>query len=178
MTTPTPEGIESVLYSASEIQTRVQELGEQISCDYAGKTPLLVGLLKGSFIFLGDLARALNVDSQVEFMVVSSYGNSQENSEVRILFDLSVPIQGRDVLIVEDMIDTGLTLAKVVEILSARHPKSVKVCTLLNKPTRRRVPVTIDYNGFDIPDVFVAGYGIDYAQKYRNLPYLAVTKKA
>ena len=170
--------MESLLFTASEIQARVLELGEQISRDYAGKTPLLVGLLKGSFIFLGDLARAISVDSQVEFMVVSSYGNSQENSEVRILFDLQVPIQGRDLLIVEDMIDTGLTLAKVVEILSSRHPRSVKVCTLLNKPSRRRVPVTIDYNGFDIPDVFVAGYGIDYAQKYRNLPYLAVTKKA
>ncbi|NNM67416.1 MAG: hypoxanthine phosphoribosyltransferase [Spirochaetales bacterium] len=175
---PLPEGIESLLFTAREIQARVLELGQQISRDYAGKTPLLVGLLKGSFIFLSDLARALSVDAQVEFMVVSSYGNSQENSEVRILFDLPVPIQGRDLLIVEDMIDTGLTLAKVVEILSARNPRSVKVCTLLNKPSRRRVPVAIDYNGFDIPDVFVAGYGIDYAQKYRNLPYLAVTMKA
>ena len=172
MTTPPPEGMESLLFTASEIQARVLELGEQISRDYAGKTPLLVGLLKGSFIFLGDLARAISVDSQVEFMVVSSYGNSQENSEVRILFDLQVPIQGRDLLIVEDMIDTGLTLAKVVEILSSRHPRSVKVCTLLNKPSRRRVEVPVEYLGFTIPDAFVYGYGLDRSQYDRNLPFI------
>ncbi len=172
-----PEGIERVLISENEIRTKVGELAARISLDYAGSQPLLVGLLKGSFIFLADLARALNIDSEIDFLTVSSYGNTMENSEVRILKDLAEPIQGRDVLIVEDIIDTGLTLSKILELLRGRHPRSLKVCTLLNKPSRRQTPVTVDYNGFDIEDVFVAGYGIDFAQKYRNLPQLVVVKK-
>lgn len=172
-----PEGIERVLISESDIRARVGELAARISLDYAGSQPLLVGLLKGSFIFLADLARALNIDSEIDFLTVSSYGNSMENSEVRILKDLAEPIQGRHVLIVEDIIDTGLTLSKILELLRGRHPRSLKVCTLLNKPSRRKTPVTVDYNGFDIEDVFVAGYGIDFAQKYRNLPQLVVVKK-
>jgi len=173
-----PHGIESVLISEADIRARVATLAQSISRDYAGSKPLLVGLLKGSFIFLADLARALDIDSEIDFMTVSSYGNSMENSEVRILKDLGEPIQGRDVLIVEDIIDTGLTLSRILELLAARHPRSLKVCTLLNKPSRRKVDVRVDYNGFDIEDVFVAGYGIDYAQKYRNLPQLVVVKKA
>ena len=172
-----PEGIERVLIRENEIRTKVGELAARISLDYAGSQPLLVGLLKGSFIFLADLARALNIDSEIDFLTVSSYGNTMENSEVRILKDLAEPIQGRDVLIVEDIIDTGLTLSKILELLRGRHPRSLKVCTLLNKPSRRQTPVTVDYNGFDIEDVFVAGYGIDFAQKYRNLPQLVVVKK-
>jgi len=172
-----PEGIERVLISENEIRTKVGELAARISLDYAGSQPLLVGLLKGSFIFLADLARALNIDSEIDFLTVSSYGNTMENSEVRILKDLAEPIQGRHVLIVEDIIDTGLTLSKILELLRGRHPRSLKVCTLLNKPSRRQTPVTVDYNGFDIEDVFVAGYGIDFAQKYRNLPQLVVVKK-
>jgi hypoxanthine phosphoribosyltransferase len=173
-----PEGIESILISEDEIRKRVLSLAKTISADYRGSKPLLVGLLKGSFIFLADLARALDIDSEIDFMTVSSYGNSMENSEVRILKDLGEPIQGRDVLIVEDIIDTGLTLSRILELLEARHPKSLRVCTLLNKPLRRKVEVRVDYNGFDIDDVFVAGYGIDYAQKYRNLPQLVVVRKA
>jgi len=173
-----PEGIESILITEQEIRARVGELAKTISADYRGGQPLLVGLLKGSFIFLADLARALDIDSEIDFMTVSSYGNSMENSEVRILKDLGEPIQGRDVLIVEDIIDTGLTLSRILELLEARHPRSLKVCTLLNKPGRRKVEVRVDYNGFDIEDVFVAGYGIDYAQKYRNLPQLVVVRKA
>ena len=173
-----PEGIERVLISESDIRAKVAELAARISRDYAGSQPLLVGLLKGSFIFLADLARALDIDSEIDFLTVSSYGNSMENSEVRILKDLAEPIQGRDVLIVEDIIDTGLTLSKILELLGGRHPRSLKVCTLLNKPSRRKTPVTVDYNGFDIEDVFVAGYGIDFAQRYRNLPQLVVVKKS
>ncbi len=173
-----PEGIESILITEEVIHERVNQLAKVISQDYQGTKPLLVGLLKGSFIFLADLTRALDIDSEIDFMTVSSYGNSMENSEVRILKDLGEPIQGRDVLIVEDIIDTGLTLSRILELLSARHPRSLKVCTLLNKPTRRKVEVPVDYNGFDIDDVFVAGYGIDYAQKYRNLPQLVVVKRA
>jgi hypoxanthine phosphoribosyltransferase len=172
-----PEGIESILITEDEIRRRVAELALRISADYRGSQPLLVGLLKGSFIFLADLARALDIDSEIDFMTVSSYGNSMENSEVRILKDLGEPIQGRDVLIVEDIIDTGLTLSRILELLAARHPRSLKVCTLLNKPSRRKAEVVVDYNGFDIEDVFVAGYGIDFAQKYRNLPQLVVVKK-
>lgn len=173
-----PEGIESILITEDEIRAKVRELGQRISADYRGSKPLLVGLLKGSFIFLADLARALDIDSEIDFMTVSSYGNSMENSEVRILKDLGEPIQGRDVLIVEDIIDTGLTLSRILELLAARHPRSLKVCTLLNKPSRRKAEVTVDYNGFDIDDVFVAGYGIDFAQQYRNLPQLVVVKRA
>lgn len=173
-----PEGIESILITEEDIRTRVNALAKTISQDYQGTKPLLVGLLKGSFIFLADLARALDIDSEIDFLTVSSYGNSMENSEVRILKDLGEPIQGRDVLIVEDIIDTGLTLSRILELLAARHPRSLKVCTLLNKPSRRKAEVTVDYNGFDIEDVFVAGYGIDFAQKYRNLPQLVVVKKA
>ena len=173
-----PEGIESILITEEDIRARVNALAKTISQDYQGTKPLLVGLLKGSFIFLADLARALDIDSEIDFLTVSSYGNSMENSEVRILKDLGEPIQGRDVLIVEDIIDTGLTLSRILELLAARHPRSLKVCTLLNKPSRRKADVTVDYNGFDIDDVFVAGYGIDFAQKYRNLPQLVVVKKA
>jgi len=173
-----PEGIESILITEPDIKKRVGELAKTISNDFRGSKPLLVGLLKGSFIFLADLARALDIDSEIDFMTVSSYGNTMENSEVRILKDLGEPIQGRDVLIVEDIIDTGLTLSRILELLAARHPRSLKVCTLLNKPSRRKVEVRVDYNGFDIDDVFVAGYGIDFAQKFRNLPQLVVVKRA
>jgi len=172
-----PEGIDSVLISEEQIRKRVSELAGQISLDYRGTKPLLVGLLKGSFIFLADLARALDIDSEIDFLTVSSYGNSMENSEVRILKDLGEPIQGRDVLIVEDIVDSGLTLSRILELLVARHPRSLKVCTLLNKPFRRKVEVPIDYMGFNIEDVFIAGYGIDYAQKYRNLSQLVVVKQ-
>lgn len=170
-------GLERLLFSEHEVQDKVHELAQQIRADYHGKNPLLIGLLKGSFMFLADLARELAFDSEIDFMLVSTYGNGQEATEVKILQDLTTPIQGKDVLIVEDIIDTGVTLKKVCELLAQRQPASLKICTLLNKPSRRLVDLKVDYCGFAIEDMFVAGYGIDFAQRFRCLPYVAVAKK-
>ncbi len=163
-----------VMISEQEVQDRVNELGKQITEHYKGSEDLvLVGLLRGSFVFMADLARAINLTHQVDFMTASSYGNSMESSrDVRILKDLDDDIQGKDVLLVEDIIDTGNTLTKVKEILSLRGPKSIEICTLLDKPSRREVEVDTKWIGFEIPDEFVVGVGIDYAQKYRHLPYI------
>jgi hypoxanthine phosphoribosyltransferase len=164
-----------VMISQQEIADKVAELGQQIQSHYQdSENLLLVTLLRGSVIFMADLCRVIDVPMSLDFMTVSSYGSSMESTrDVRILSDLSDDIKGRDVLIVEDIIDTGNTLSKIVEILSLRGPKSLKICTLLDKPSRREVDVTVDWVGFSIPDEFVVGYGIDYAQKYRNLPYIA-----
>ena len=163
-----------VMISEQEVQDRVNELGKQITEHYKGSEDLvLVGLLRGSFVFMADLARAIDLTHQVDFMTASSYGNSMESSrDVRILNDLDDDIQGKDVLLVEDIIDTGNTLTKVKEILSLRGPKSIEICTLLDKPSRREVEVDTKWIGFEIPDEFVVGVGIDYAQKYRHLPYI------
>ncbi|CAK2659619.1 hypoxanthine phosphoribosyltransferase [Vibrio crassostreae] len=163
-----------VMISEQEVQDRVNELGKQITEHYQGSEDLvLVGLLRGSFVFMADLARAIDLTHQVDFMTASSYGNSMESSrDVRILKDLDDDIQGKDVLLVEDIIDTGNTLTKVKEILSLRGPKSIEICTLLDKPSRREVTVDTKWIGFEIPDEFVVGVGIDYAQKYRHLPYI------
>jgi len=163
-----------VMISEQEVQDRVNELGKQITEHYKGSEDLvLVGLLRGSFVFMADLARAIDLTHQVDFMTASSYGNSMESSrDVRILKDLDDDIQGKDVLLVEDIIDTGNTLTKVKEILSLRDPKSIEICTLLDKPSRREVEVDTKWIGFEIPDEFVVGVGIDYAQKYRHLPYI------
>jgi len=163
-----------VMISEQEVQDRVNELGKQITEHYKGSEDLvLVGLLRGSFVFMADLARAIDLTHQVDFMTASSYGNSMESSrDVRILKDLDDDIQGKDVLLVEDIIDTGNTLTKVKEILSLRGPKSIEICTLLDKPSRREVEVDTKWIGFEIPDEFVVGVGIDYAQKYRHLPYI------
>ncbi|CAH6995689.1 hypoxanthine phosphoribosyltransferase [Vibrio chagasii] len=163
-----------VMISEQEVQDRVNELGKQITEYYQGSEDLvLVGLLRGSFVFMADLARAIDLTHQVDFMTASSYGNSMESSrDVRILKDLDDDIQGKDVLLVEDIIDTGNTLTKVKEILSLRGPKSIEICTLLDKPSRREVEVDTKWIGFEIPDEFVVGVGIDYAQKYRHLPYI------
>ncbi len=163
-----------VMISEQEVQDRVQELGKQITEHYQGSEDLvLVGLLRGSFVFMADLARAINLTHQVDFMTASSYGNTMESSrDVRILKDLDDDIKGKDVLLVEDIIDTGNTLNEVKEILSLRDPKSVRICTLLDKPSRREVDVEVNWIGFEIPDEFVVGVGIDYAQKYRHLPYI------
>lgn len=165
----------AVMISQQEIADKVAELGQQIQSHYQdSENLLLVTLLRGSVIFMADLCRVIDVPMSLDFMTVSSYGSSMESTrDVRILSDLSDDIKGRDVLIVEDIIDTGNTLSKIVEILSLRGPKSLKICTLLDKPSRREVDVTVDWVGFSIPDEFVVGYGIDYAQKYRNLPYIA-----
>lgn len=163
-----------VMISEQEAAQRIRELGQQITEHYQGSSDLvLVGLLRGSFVFMADLARQIHLTHQVDFMTASSYGNSMQSSrDVRILKDLDDDIKGKDVLLVEDIIDTGNTLNKVKEILALREPKSIRICTLLDKPTRREVDVEVNWVGFEIPDEFVVGVGIDYAQKYRHLPYI------
>ena len=170
------EAPRNVLITADEIQRRVRELAEEINRDYAEDAQLhLVSVLKGAFMFLGDLIRAMHRPVSIDFMAVSSYGKSTSSSgEVRLLKDLDSGLEGRNVIIVEDIVDTGLTLAYLQEILHARGPKSLKTACLLSKPSRRAVDVKVDYIGFTIEDRFVVGYGLDYADQYRNLPYLAV----
>jgi len=170
-----PSYVKEVLIPEDRLQQRISELGAQISRDYAGEDLLLLAVLKGSVLFLSDLMRHITVPHAVDFMATSSYGASTESSGiVRILKDLDEPIQGRNVLIVEDIIDTGHTLNYLLRLLRARMPKSLRICTLLNKPDRREVDVHVDYIGFDIPNEFVLGYGLDYDELYRNLPYIAV----
>jgi len=164
-----------VLIAEQEVQERIRQLGEDINRVYKDSEELvLVGLLRGSYMFMADLSRQITVNHEIDFMTASSYGNKTESSrEVKILKDLDGCIKGKDVLIIEDIIDTGYTLSKVTEMLrTARAPKSIRICTLLDKPSRRVVDVKVDWVGFDIPDEFVVGVGIDYAQKYRNLPYI------
>lgn len=170
------ENISKILISEENINKKVKELAQKINNDYKDKTPCLIGLLKGSFVFIADLAREIDTNIEVDFMIVSSYGNEKMGSEIKILKDVDIPLTGKDVIIVEDIIDTGYTLEKICEILQTRNVASLKICTLLNKPSRRKVDIKIDYNGFDIEDEFVVGYGIDYAQKYRNLPYIGVVE--
>lgn len=171
------EDIKEVLVSTEAIATRVKEIGEQISADYEGKDILMIGVLRGAVIFMADLARAISRPVALDFMAVSSYGAATHSSGVvRILKDLDEDIEGKHLLIVEDIIDSGLTLKYLVENLKSRKPASIKVCTLLSKPSRRKVDVPVDYNGFTIPDQFVVGYGLDYAEKYRNLPFIGVLK--
>ncbi|ELY2809811.1 hypoxanthine phosphoribosyltransferase [Cronobacter sakazakii] len=164
-----------VMISEAEIKARVEELGRQITERYqdSGCEMVLVGLLRGSFMFMADLCRQVHVAHEVDFMTASSYGSGMSSTrDVKILKDLDEDIRGKDVLIVEDIIDSGNTLSKVREILSLREPKSLAICTLLDKPSRREVDVEVEYVGFSIPDKFVVGYGIDYAQRYRHLPYI------
>ena len=164
-----------VMISEAEIAKRIAELGQQITEQYrdSGSDMVLVGLLRGSFMFMADLCRKIDVSHEVDFMTASSYGSGMSTTrDVKILKDLDEDIRGKDVLIVEDIIDSGNTLSKVREILSLRQPKSLAICTLLDKPERREVDVAVEYVGFTIPDEFVVGYGIDYAQRYRHLPYV------
>lgn len=169
--------IEKVLISEEDLAARIKAMGEEITADYAGKEILMVGVLRGAVIFMSDLARAIKIPVAIDFMAVSSYGASTTSSGVvRILKDLDEELAGKHLLIVEDIIDSGLTLKYLFENLKSRHPASVKICTLLNKPERRKADVTIDYNGFIVPDEFVVGYGLDYAEKYRNLPFIGILK--
>jgi hypoxanthine phosphoribosyltransferase len=169
--------VEEILLSADQIGSRVVELGAELAADYVGRTPVLVSVLKGSIVFLADLIRAMDVPLNVDLMEVSSYGSATESSgQVRILKDLSSSIEGRDVVVVEDIIDTGLTLNYLLRYLAERHPASVSVCCLLDKPARRLAEIEIDYRGFSIPDRFVVGYGLDYDERYRNLPYIGVLR--
>ena len=169
------ESIGEIIVQADDLQHRVRELGAEISRDYEGKDLLLIGVLKGAVFFLSDLMRHIEVPCEVDFMAVSSYGSSTQTSGVvRILKDLDAAIEGRDVLIVEDIVDSGLTLSYLLRNLQARGPASLEVCALLTKPERRTVDLTARYIGFEIPDKFAIGYGLDYAERYRNLPYIAV----
>jgi hypoxanthine phosphoribosyltransferase len=164
-----------ILVQRDELEHRVRELAAEISRDYAGRQLLLIGVLKGAVFFLADLMRHLDVDCEVDFMAVSSYGASTDSSGVvRILKDLDAAIEGRDVLIVEDIVDSGLTLSYLFRMLRARGPASLEVCALLTKPDRREIDLPIRYVGFEIPNRFAIGYGLDYAERYRNLPYVAV----
>src|SRR5215210_7600101 len=163
-----------ILVQPDELARRVRQLGRQISEDYAGKELLLIGVLKGAVFFLSDLMRHIEVPCEVDFMAVASYGSSTDSSGVvRILKDLDAPLEGRDVLIVEDIVDSGLTLQYLMRTLEARKPRSLEVCALLTKPERRKIETNARYIGFEIPDKFAIGYGLDYAERYRNLPYVA-----
>ena len=168
-----------VMLSIETLQARVRELGEEITRDYAGADDLrVVPILKGSFLFASDLIRCIDLDLSVEFLGLRSYGAGTESSGVvQITYDLTQPVTGRDVLIVEDIVDTGLSMRYLLENLATRHPRSVKLCSLLHKPARSRVKIPIDYLGFTIEDRFVVGYGLDYAEKYRNLPYIGVLEE-
>ncbi|MGQ9657335.1 MAG: hypoxanthine phosphoribosyltransferase [Fimbriimonadales bacterium] len=164
-----------LLLDSNTLQTRVGQLGEQITRDYAANPPLLVGVLKGSLVFLSDLMRAIPLPVSFDFVAISSYGTeTQTTGQVRLIKDLDAPIHGRHVLVVEDIYDTGLTLSYLLGQLGQRAPASLRVCTLLSKPARHQVTVEIAYCGFEIPDRFVVGYGLDYAERYRNLPFIAV----
>lgn len=170
--------IQEVLFDADRIQEKVRELGRQIGRDYAERNPLVICVLKGAFIFMADLVKAIDIPLEVDFMAVSSYGQSTKSSGVvKIIKDLDVPVEGRDVLIVEDIIDSGLTLGYLIDVLERRNALSVNVVTLFDKPARRTVELEPDYKGFTLPDAFVVGYGLDYAEKYRNLPYVGVLKE-
>jgi hypoxanthine phosphoribosyltransferase len=170
--------IGEVLVTEQDLQRRVAELGAEVSRDYEGRTPLLVAILKGAVPFLADLMRNLSIDCELDFMAVSSYGSSTDSSGVvRILKDLDAPIADRDVLIVEDIIDSGLTLHYLLRTLQAREPRSVEVCALLTKPERRRVDLPVRYVGFEIPNRFAIGYGLDHAERHRNLSYVAALRE-
>jgi hypoxanthine phosphoribosyltransferase len=163
-----------ILISEGELQKRVGELAEDISRDYAGGGPLLVGVLKGAVPFMADLIRQIEVPCELDFMAVSSYGATTHSSGVvRILKDLDMPLAGRDVIVVEDVIDSGLTLSYLMKNLASRGPASLAICTLLAKPGRRRLALDVKYVGFELPDVFVVGYGLDHSERFRNLPYIA-----
>ena len=169
------QAVSEILIEEERLRTRVAELGEEISADYAGKEVLLIGVLKGAVFFMADLMRHLDVPCEVDFMAISSYGDSTDSSGVvRILKDLDINIEGRDVLVVEDIIDSGLTLSYLIRNLEAREPGSLEVCALLTKPARREIDVPVRYVGFEIPNRFVIGYGLDFAERYRNLPYVGV----
>lgn len=172
------EDLASVMFDEEALKEKCRELGQQIAKDYAGKDLLVVGILKGSVMFFVDLTRNINVPMNMDFMVVSSYGDGTESSgKVNIKKDLSVDIKGRHVLLVEDIIDSGITMNQLMAELSKREPASLKLCALLSKPSRRQVDVDIDYCGYEVPDEFLVGYGLDYAENYRNLPVIGVLKR-
>ena len=171
------QDVERILFTQEELARRVGELGEQITADYAGKEVAVASVLRGSYIFMADLTRAIQLPITVDFMAVSSYGSGTVSSgQVEIKKDLSDSIEGKDLIIVEDILDSGNTLYYLMDVLRARKPASIRICTLLDKPGRRSKPIAADYVGFSIPDAFVVGYGLDYDEKYRNLPYIGILK--
>lgn len=171
------QDVERVLYTEEELKRRVGELAAQITRDYEGKEVVLASVLRGSYIFMADLTRAIDLPVTVDFMVVSSYGAGTTSSgQVEIKKDLSDSIEGKHLIIVEDILDSGNTLYYLMDVLRVRKPASIKICTLMDKPERRAKPITADYSGFTIPDAFVVGYGLDYDEKYRNLPYVGILK--
>ncbi len=172
------QDIKKVLISQEEIQKKIAEVGAQISADYAGKKLLMVGILKGSVVFMSDLMRSVSVHAKIDFMSVSSYGSGVKSSGVvKIIKDLDEALEGYDLLLVEDILDSGLTLSYLRELLRDRHPSSIRIVTLLNKSARRVADIQPDYCCFEVPDEFVVGYGLDYAEQYRNLPYVGVLKE-
>ena len=170
--------IDHILVTEEQLQQKVCELGERITRDYEGRDLLLVSILKGSVVFMADLMRAIHLPCSIDFMVVSSYGgaNTQSTGLVKIVKDLDQDLSGKDLLIVEDILDTGITLSHLVPMLQLRNPASVRLCTILSKPSRSKADIETDYLGFEVPDEFVVGYGLDYDEKYRNLPYVGVLK--
>jgi hypoxanthine phosphoribosyltransferase len=167
--------VAEILIDEDRLRSRIVELGEEVSADYAGRDLLLIGVLKGAVFFMADLMRTLTIPCEIDFMAISSYGDSTDSSGVvRILKDLDINIEGRDVLVVEDIIDSGLTLSYLMRNLEAREPASLEICALLTKPERREIDVPVRYVGFEIPNRFVIGYGLDFAERYRNLPYVGV----
>ncbi len=169
--------ISEILYTEEDLQKAVKELGQKLSVDYAGKNLFMVAVLKGSLVFMADLMRAITIPCNIDFLAVSSYGNGTKTSgEVRLIKDLDGPLQDKDLLIVEDILDSGVTLSYLKKTLSARNPRSIRICTLLDKPERRKADITPDYRCFRIPDAFIVGYGLDYAERYRNLPYIGILK--
>ena len=169
------QGVGDILIGEEELQARIRELGAELSVDYADREVLLVGVLKGAVFFMADLMRSLTIPCEIDFMAISSYGASTDSSGVvRILKDLDINIEGRHVLVVEDIVDSGLTLSYLMRNLESREPASLEVCALLTKPTRREIDVPVRYIGFEIPNRFVIGYGLDFAERYRNLPYVGV----
>ena len=173
------DDMEQVLLSQQQIREKVEELGAQISQDYVGKEPVLVSVLKGAFIFMADLCRAITIPCSMDFMAVSSYGAGTESSgRVRIIKDLDTNIQNKHVILVEDVLDSGITLHYLIQLLRQRQPASLRLVTLLDKPARRRAQVDMDYCGFQVPDAFLVGYGLDYGEKYRNLPDVCILKRS
>jgi len=172
------DDVQEILFTEEQLKNRVRALGAAISRDFAGKEPvLLVSVLRGSYIFMADLSRSIDIPVQIDFMSVSSYGAGTKTSgQVEIKKDLSDSIEGVHVIVVEDILDSGNTLSYLMNVLSARHPASISLCTLLDKPERREKPITADYVGFTVPNAFIVGYGLDYAERYRNLPYIGVLK--
>ena len=169
--------IDYLLYDEGTLKDKVKELGRAITEDYKGKTPFLVGVLKGCFVFMADIAREIDLPCDIDFMAVSSYGNGTSTTgAVKITKDLSRDIEGRDVIIIEDILDSGVTLSYLKKYLANRNPASIKICTLFDKPARRTADIAADYVGFVCPDEFIVGYGLDYSEKYRNLPFIGVLK--